>query len=117
MQNEKEVEAYEERVERAELPLTVGHLLNEEDLLLRKNILELMCTGKTLLQPELLHEQFYQSAVSQLKELEEDALIGLSGDEIRVTAKGGIFIRNISSALDARLWRKRNEKPIFSKAI
>jgi oxygen-independent coproporphyrinogen-3 oxidase len=117
MQNEKEVEAYEERVEKGELPITTGHLLNDEDLMLRKNILELMCTNKTKLNREAFEPAFYGMIQTQLHELTQDGLVTLNNNLIEVTPKGTTFIRNICSTLDARLWRKKKSTATFSKAI
>jgi oxygen-independent coproporphyrinogen III oxidase len=117
VQNEKEVEAYEERIERGEWSFITGHLLNEEDVLIRKHILELMCTGKTILKPETFDSEFLASAIEKLKQLEGDGLLSLYDYMITVTGKGQMFIRNISAALDARLWRKNSLAKTFSKAI
>lgn len=116
-QNEKEVEAYEEKIERGELPIITGHLLNEEDLMLRKNILELMCKGRTSLNPQRLIESFYDSIIDSLIEMGNDGLVKLEGDRITVTELGNTFIRNICSTLDARMWKKSNFGNVFSKAI
>lgn len=116
-QNEKEVEAYEDRVEKSEMPIITGHYLNEEDLLLRKHILELMGTHKTRLPVEKLEKPFYTFIVSSMAALESDGLVQLNGNDIQVTEKGKMFIRNICAALDARLWRKGAESKLFSKAI
>lgn len=117
MQNEKEVEVYEERVERGELPLTVGHFLNEEDEMIRKNILELMCQGKTRIEESRFEQAFRESIHGQLNELAADGLIRVTDNFIEVTDAGATFIRNICSTLDARLWRKKNSTSVFSKAI
>lgn len=117
IQNEKEVEMYQKKIESGELPIMNGHLLHEEDLLLRKNILELMCTGKTVMNNRELDEEFLQQAIQKLKLLEEDNLVTLNGNAISVTDKGAIFIRNICASIDARLWRNSSDKNVFSKAI
>src|SRR6185369_5435325 len=108
IQNEKEVEVYEEKIEKGELPIITGHLLNEEDLMLRKNILELMCKGRTLLNPQELSESFYDSIIDSLIHMGKDGLVKLEGDRIIVTELGNTFIRNICSTLDARMWKKSN---------
>ncbi len=117
VQNEKEVEAYEEKIGRGELPIITGHLLNEEDNLLRKNILELMCANTTTLDKQQIDEQFYDSIVEKMKSYEQDGFVSLNGATIYVTPLGSTFIRNICAALDARLWRKSNSTPTFSQAI
>ncbi len=116
-QNEKEVEAYEEKISRNEFPLVHGHLLNQEDLVIRLKILQLMCQNETLLNNPLLEPAFVETAFSKLNELEQDGLVILDGRKISVTPKGMSFIRNISAAIDAQLWRKEIGVPTFSKAI
>ncbi|MBS1509016.1 MAG: oxygen-independent coproporphyrinogen III oxidase [Bacteroidetes bacterium] len=117
MQNEKEVEAYEEKIENEQLPIITGHKLNEEDIYLRKKILELICTNQTRIDEQKLEKSFYESIVAKMINLSNDGLVKFEDGLIEVTAQGGTFIRNICSALDARLWRKNNANAIFSKAI
>lgn len=109
------MEAYEKKMERGELPLIAGHLPDEEDFLLRKNILELMCNNKTTLDRHQIDEQFYRSIVEEVRLMEEDGLVILTGETVTVTTKGSAFIRNICSALDARLWRKSNQNNILAR--
>lgn len=118
-QNEKVVEAYQEKVNRGILPLVNGHLLSEEDVIIRKKILQLMCENKTSLGRELFSQAFTDNAFSKLRSLEADGLVILEEDNIIVTTKGNSFIRNISAALDVRLWRNESEieAHTFSKAI
>ncbi len=116
-QNEKEVEAYEAKINQGILPLVNGHLLNEEDLIIRKKILELMCENKTSLEDLTMDPAFIDQALIKLKQLEEDELIILLGKNIQVTKKGMSFIRNISATIDAQLWRKQMSTNTFSKAI
>jgi oxygen-independent coproporphyrinogen-3 oxidase len=117
IQNDKEIESYEEKINLGHLPITDGHLLNREDMILRKNILELMCKNETVFQPEFLEEGFIKDAKIKLKAMEADELVLLEGNKIIVTNKGKSFIRNISAAIDAQLWRKQMAKPAFSRSI
>jgi oxygen-independent coproporphyrinogen-3 oxidase len=117
VQNEKEVEAYEDKIERGEWPIITGHRLDKEDGILRKNILELMCTSQTTLDPDMLNNNFLQSAKEKLNQLADDGLLEVSENKIIIKDKGQMFIRNICASLDARMWRKSNYERIFSKAI
>jgi len=116
-QNEKEVEAYEEKIKQGILPLVHGHQLSEEDTVIRKKILELMCENETVLDHPLLDPAFIESAFDKLVLLEADELVKLSGRRIQVTEKGMSFIRIISAAIDAYLWRNHSGANTFSKAI
>ncbi len=116
-QNEKSVEAYEEKINQGILPLVHGHLLNDEDVTIRKKMLELMCENKTSLESKLLGNDFLEGAFSKLRKLEADGLVTVDEKNIQVTDKGNSFIRNISAAIDAKLWRNDKGANTFSKAI
>lgn len=117
VQNEKEVEAYEEKIEQGAWSFVTGHRLNEEDLILRQHILNLMCKGETELSESLLDQQFLSAANGKLEKLAEDGLLTLDDKKICITVKGQLFVRNICAALDARLFRKSSSSTTFSKAI
>jgi oxygen-independent coproporphyrinogen-3 oxidase len=117
VQNEKEVEAYEEKIEKGDWPFITGHLLTKEDLVLRQNILDLMCTGKTTIREEELDQHFLTSAREKLKQLEGDGLLELQEHSVRISVKGQMFIRNSCATLDARLWRTSSSEKTFSRAI
>ncbi len=118
IQNEKEIESYEKKVNNGELPIIDGHLLNKEDTILRRNILDLMCMGKTTLDESVLESEFLNVAYDRFKDFEQDGLVDIKDNSITITEKGGTFIRNISAVIDARLWRKStNGRDVFSKAI
>jgi oxygen-independent coproporphyrinogen-3 oxidase len=116
-QNEKVVEDYEAKINQGILPLVHGHLLSEEDVIIRKKILELMCENKTSLDSKLLAPDFIDNALLKLQSLEADGLVTVEEGNIHVTTKGNSFIRNISAAIDAKLWRNNAGTKTFSKAI
>jgi oxygen-independent coproporphyrinogen-3 oxidase len=116
-QNEKTVEAYEEKIREGLWPLVNGHCLNEEDLVIRKNILDLMCRHETLLTDELLDPEFVESALQKLRLSAADGLVQIEDWKIQITPRGHFFMRNICAAIDARLWRNKMESDTFSKAI
>jgi oxygen-independent coproporphyrinogen III oxidase len=117
VQNEKEVELYEEKVNTGVLPIVHGHLLTEEDLIIRQNILDLMCRNETIIDENVLQADLVQSIMARMKIFESDELIIRENNYIEVTDKGKTFIRNIASALDARLLRNEAKGNTFSKAI
>jgi oxygen-independent coproporphyrinogen III oxidase len=117
VQNEKEVEAYEEKIEKGEWSFSTGHRLNEEDMVLRKHILDLMCTGNTTVNESLLDQELLSSVMQKLKQLAGDGLLVWHENKISITEKGQLFVRNICAALDARLFRKNSSSTTFSKAI
>ena len=116
-QNEKKLEDYYERLDKNEIPIFRGHELTEEDLILRKHILNIMCQFETSWhQPELQHPSVEES-IGRLEELEEDGLLVLEEQGMRVTEKGKAFVRNICMAFDARLMRNKPSTQLFSMTI
>jgi oxygen-independent coproporphyrinogen-3 oxidase len=114
-QNLKKVEEYQQKIDAQESAVFKGHLQSEEDIRVRRAILDIACQGK-LSASELALLQSEEIA-GQLLVMEEEGLIRLS-DGLEVTANGRIFIRNICHVFDLRA--KAGVKPsgqIFSKAI
>ncbi len=116
-QNEKSVEEYQARVYSGEFPLVNGHILSDQDLLIRKYILDLMCKGVTRINPADFDHETLDRMYKRLGSFDADGLISVSGYEIRVLSKGRLFIRNISAVFDAYLKNGTSQKPMFSKAI
>ncbi len=116
-QNEEKVEEYQELISKGVLPIVNGHLLNEEDLTIRKNILDLMCRGFTEIDKKTLDTPALKDSMNELSLLEKDGLVNTKNNTISVTEKGSLFIRNISSVLDARMRRKKSDGNVFSKSI
>lgn len=116
-QNLKIVEDYRNAVESGHFPIFKGHLLTEEDLVLRQHILNLMCRFITHWSEEEIVAYDLYEAKDRLLELEEDKLIYFDNDSIQVKPAGKPFIRNICMALDARLWRNKPKTQLFSSTI
>jgi oxygen-independent coproporphyrinogen-3 oxidase len=116
-QNVKTVEEYLQKVATGQFPLMKGHRLNDEDLLLRRYILDIMCKGQT----RWTHEPETSAAIAEglvrLQELQNDGLVELSLSGLRVTPLGKGFLRNICMCLDARLWAAQPAGQLFSMAV
>lgn len=116
-QNVKSLEEYERLVGDNVIPVYRGHILTEEDRVIRKHILNLMCRFKTAWGTE---ESFFPEislAKDKLAEMEQDGLVVFGIDELRVTEKGQPFIRNICMAFDVLLHRKEPGTRLFSMTI
>ncbi len=115
-QNVKKVEDYLKLVHAGEIPVFKGHMLNEEDLVLRQHILNIMCKGQTSWY--LAEEQgdaFFQG-LQRMRLLEDDGLVEIGEYTLKVTAIGKRYLRNIGMTLDARLWKNQPTTPLFSMA-
>lgn len=116
-QNEKEVEAYQKRIEQAELPLVNGHFLTEKDERIRRYILDLMCTDKVVLNEKDFSDEHWENIETQAKLLQDDGLLIFNENTITIQEKGKLFIRNICAVLDAYLFNSQIPQTLFSKAI
>jgi oxygen-independent coproporphyrinogen III oxidase len=116
-QNEKTVENYQERIHRLELPMTAGHFLSEKDQYIRRLILDLMCKGQITWDVNLLSKEELDSIEKGLLVFEEEELIALQGNSLRVLPKGSLLIRNIASVFDPYLRSSQSSQAQFSKAI
>ena len=116
-QNEKLLETYTERVHRGEIPIARGHLLTEEDLVLRRHVLNLMTRFKTEWTSPELQVEFMKGIPDKLAELEKDGMVRITNESCEITESGKPFLRNICMAFDARLARKAPETRLFSQTV
>jgi len=115
-QNDKTVEAYTTRVNNGNIPVFRGHLLTEEDLIIRKHILNLMChleTHWTL----GLDDNVKLDIMNRLKEMQIDDIIEVTPNYVKVNEKGRMFLRNVCMAFDLRLLANKPETRVFSMTI
>jgi oxygen-independent coproporphyrinogen-3 oxidase len=116
-QNDKSVDGYTEQVNKGILPVFRGHLLNREDLIVRRHILNIMCLLETSWQEEEARLPEMPAIVERLEEMKNDGLIEISQDHLQVTEKGRSFVRNIAMAFDLRMIRNQPETRIFSMTV
>lgn len=115
-QNVKTVEEYQKMVEEGEIPVVKGHILNHEDLAVRRHILNLMCQLETEFTdansfPEL------KNSLEMLSEMENDGLVEIYDSRVKITEKGRAFTRNVAMVFDLRMMRNKPETRIFSMTI
>tara|TARA_R110002020_G_scaffold38860_9_gene116398 strand:+ start:3384 stop:4745 length:1362 start_codon:yes stop_codon:yes gene_type:complete len=116
-QNVKSLEEYHHLVESNIIPVYRGHILTEEDRVIRKHILNLMCKFKTSWENQ--NERFNEldEVRDKLKEMALDGLVEFVPNGIYVTEKGRPFVRNVCMAFDLFLHRKAPETRLFSMTI
>lgn len=115
-QNEKSVEEYEKRVEAGELPLIGGHLLTDEDLIIRKHILNLMCRLETSWHASTTFSDM-DKTLELLQEMQDDGLVEIGENHIKITEAGRTFTRNVAMTFDLRMLRHQPETRIFSMTV
>ena len=107
-QNIKTVEEYQKKVNEGHFPIFKGHSLTEEDLIVRKHILDLMCKHQTE------KDYYFDEAKDKFMEFLKDDLIEITSDKIIIKEEGKLFLRNICLAFDKRYWKKVPEGNLFS---
>jgi oxygen-independent coproporphyrinogen-3 oxidase len=112
-QNSKKVEDYIASVKDKGLAVMKGHILSEEDMLIRQCILEISCKGE--LNSELLQRVTTRPILDSLIEMEKEGIVYLYDGGLKVRAAGEMFIRNICAVFDGRIGAHSEQK--FSKAI
>ena len=115
-QSNKSVEEYQKLVEDGIIPVVKGHILNEEDLVIRQHILNLMCRLETSWDLQTSFPEI-ENALESLKEMEADGLVEISENTIKITDKGRAFTRNVAMTFDLRMLRNKPETRIFSMTI
>ncbi|KRD10007.1 coproporphyrinogen III oxidase [Flavobacterium sp. Root901] len=116
-QNTKSLEDYYQILEWNQLPVVKGHILTDEDLIIRKHILNLTCKLETSWSPDYLYFEELPEVLIALKEIEKDQLIVIEEDKIKITEEGRPFVRNICMAFDLHLKRKSPETNLFSMTV
>jgi oxygen-independent coproporphyrinogen-3 oxidase len=115
-QSNKTVEEYQKIVEEGIIPVVKGHVLNEEDLIIRKHILNLMCRLETSWDLQNSFPEI-ENSLKALEEMEADGLVEISNNSIKITEKGRAFTRNVAMTFDLRMLRNKPETRIFSMTI
>jgi len=116
-QNEKNVETYYELIDKGIIPVFRGHILNEEDLIIRRHILNLMCHYETSWKPDTLKFETLIEVLKRLEEMKCDGLILTTSEGLKITEKGKPFVRNVCMAFDLLLQRSQPQKQLFSMTI
>lgn len=122
-QNHRAIAEYQSAVEARGTATMRGYPLNEDDLLRRAVITRLLChtvilKSETENEFHIRFDEYFASELLELAAMREDGLVLLSDDEIRVTPRGRIFIRNLAMPFDRYLRdQKMDERPLFSKTL
>lgn len=117
-QNTKSLSEYYEIIKGGEVPVAKGYFLNQEDEILKKHILDIICNGSTFFGNQYL-EQLQKYSFPILHQLQKDGLVIFSQRHLEVTETGKNFTRNICSAFDLKQLRsvKDQNKSVYSQAI
>ena len=90
-----------------------GHLLTDEDRLIRQHILNIMCHFETSWnEPEMQFSEL-DACLHKLEEMKADGLLQLEDQKLVVPEPSRPFVRNICMAFDLRLMRNAPDTRIF----
>ncbi|MBS1550063.1 MAG: oxygen-independent coproporphyrinogen III oxidase [Bacteroidetes bacterium] len=115
-QNVKTVEEYQNLVAEGKIPVFNGHILNQEDLIIRQHILNIMCRLETSWDETNYLPEMAQ-AMQSLQEMQSDGLVELGDNYLKITEKGRAFTRNVAMTFDLRMLRNKPETRIFSMTV
>ncbi|MFD2726813.1 oxygen-independent coproporphyrinogen III oxidase [Hyunsoonleella rubra] len=116
-QNVKNIESYYNLLKDDSIPVFRGHILNNEDLIIRRHILNLMCQFETNWTKSHLYFEELPDVLIRLKEMEKDGLLVIDSSSMQVTEKGRPFVRNVCMAFDMLLQRKKPDTQLFSMTV
>ena len=116
-QNAKTVESYTSLVNDGKIPIYRGHLLNKEDQIIRRHILNIMCHFETSWVDPKLQFEGMNDIKGRLEEMEKDGLVEFKENGIVIPEVARPFVRNICMAFDMKLIRNKPTTRIFSMTI
>ena len=120
-QNSVTTMEYEEIIERGELPIKKGLLVDDDDLVRAAVIQDLMCYDSLSYDDfstkhGIDFRDYFAAEIEKLEVLEKDGLIKLSDAGIDITPSGRLLLRNIAMTFDRYIDLEENDSR-FSKAI
>lgn len=119
-QNLKELEGYYAEIDAGRLPVFRGIELNADDKLRREVITQLIChfeldMNKIASDFSIDFANYFSTELGELQTMQEDGLLALEGNMIRVLPAGKLLIRNVCMVFDRYLREKSEQR--FSKVI
>lgn len=120
-QNEKDIDGYYAAIKADRLPIIRGLALTDDDVLRREIIQQLSCHFKLDFkqierQFTINFSEYFAIELKDLLPMQDDDLLTLSENNIQVTPRGRILIRNICMVFDLHL-RQQKGTQSFSKVI
>ncbi len=119
VQNGKTLHEYYQAIDAGELAIVRGFTSDDQDVIIGQVIQDLMCkfeVDMTAFEKKtgLNFRDFFSSRWPRLTQFENDDLLKLEADRIKVTDRGRFLVRNICMTFDAYLSQDTQK---FSKAI
>jgi oxygen-independent coproporphyrinogen-3 oxidase len=121
VQNAKKLSTYYEALDRGELPVERGRLLEGDDALRRWVITRLLCTfevdkHEVARRFDVDFDEYFADARGSLGELRVAGMIEEDELRLRVVGSGKLFVRNAAMAFD-RYLKQLASQPVFSRTV
>ena len=121
IQNYKDLKNYEKAIDEGKLPTCRGIILNEEDKIRKRIIMEMMANFSFDIKrfQKETDIDFFDKFSEELKEMRkfvDDNLVEISKDRITINKTGTMLIRNIVLPFDEYFKKMANQKA-FSKSV
>ena len=120
-QNERDIDAYYAAIDEGRLPVMRGYQLNQDDILRRNIIQDLMC--RFALDYRVYEDisgtpfdRYFKDELADLEKLADLGLVSLNKQGRPVTPKGRFLIRNIAMVFDYHL-RHKETKAKYSQTV
>jgi oxygen-independent coproporphyrinogen-3 oxidase len=121
VQNAKKLSTYYEALDRGELPVERGRLLEGDDPLRRWVITRLLCTfevdkHEVARRFDIDFDEYFAEARASMGDLRDEGMIEETDDHLRIVGSGRLFVRNAAMAFD-RYLKKPASQPVFSRTV
>lgn len=116
-QNVKSIEEYQNLLVDHIFPVYRGHALSNEDIVVRKHILNLMCGFSTSWSDTSMQFNELPNVLARLQEMESDGFLSIMANTLVVHTKGRPFVRNICMAFDLHLQGNQSKTKLFSMTV
>jgi len=122
-QNARDLPGYYMALDNGRLPVVRGIVLDDDDVIRRAAISELMCHGildmhAFGLRHGITFTDYFAAELDRIRRLEADALVELDSRMLRVTARGRFLMRNVAMCFDAYLpGEAQAPQPRYARSI
>ncbi len=121
-QNTKDMNFYEETLDKGLLPFERGIELSDDDKIRKAVIMELMANFSIDIKRvedefSIVFRDYFAQAMEKLEEFVEGNLVTISNEKITVSPTGTLLIRNIAMPFDAYMGKYGGNKKSFSKTV
>lgn len=122
-QNARDLPGYYMALDNGHLPVARGIVLDDDDVIRRAAINELMCHGMLDMHSfgarhGIVFAEYFVAELDRMRQLVADALVEMDSRVLRVTARGRFLMRNVAVCFDAYLSKDvQAPQPRYARSI